>query len=347
MRSLRYASRGSWLMAMGLTVLANCGGPNNPGPPPPPVQSIELACPANMSISEVKVPMLPVTYTAPVATGGTPPINVSCAPASGTAFPLGTTPVSCNASDGVRTATCGFSVTLVPFIPLLDGTKLLALGDSISAGENGIEGQDIPCGSSGSSGIRPLFIDYCRSYPAVLQGLLADLYKKQNPVVINAGLRGETTEGGRSRLPGLLSTYNPDMLLLLEGVNDLVRRPADVIPNLRDMIAIARSRGVARVFLSTLLPMKPGSRALAIDDVGDMNVLIRSLAAEQGVVLVDNEAAFLASGDFFPLIEDDGLHLTPAGYALVAKTFFDAIRLNAEIIVPGSHGTLRMPTGGR
>jgi hypothetical protein len=53
-----------------------------------------------------------VTFTTPTASDICPGVTIECAPASGTCFPLGTTTVTCTASDAAgNTASCSFSVT--------------------------------------------------------------------------------------------------------------------------------------------------------------------------------------------------------------------------------------------
>jgi acyl-CoA thioesterase-1 len=42
-------------------------------------------------------------------------------------------------------------------------------------------------------------------------------------VVVNASVSGETTSGGRSRLPALLSKYKPDLVVIELGANDGLR----------------------------------------------------------------------------------------------------------------------------
>src|SRR5262245_16927400 len=107
------------------------------GPPtgPDPVDNITLRPVSDVRIDKVVTPTMPVTYPEPVADGGLPPLTVSCSPASGTTFPLGTTVVTCSATDGVRTAECHFSVVLVPVVPVISATKFLAFGDSITNGQ--------------------------------------------------------------------------------------------------------------------------------------------------------------------------------------------------------------------
>ena len=46
---------------------------------------------------------------------------------------------------------------------------------------------------------------------------------KIDAVVVNASVSGETTSGGRSRLPALLSKYKPDLVVIELGANDGLR----------------------------------------------------------------------------------------------------------------------------
>src|SRR6185369_3943719 len=94
-------------------------------------------------VADVLTPTQVVTYAAPGHDGGLAPISITCAPPSGAAFPLGTTNVSCAGSDAAtppRTAACAFKVTLAPYVPpvpVLSVTRFMAVGDSLTAGDNG------------------------------------------------------------------------------------------------------------------------------------------------------------------------------------------------------------------
>lgn len=55
-----------------------------------------------------------------------------------------------------------------------------------------------------------------------------------------------------------------------------------------------------------------------------MNGLIRPMAREEGAVLVDLEAAFLAQDDLSQLFSDN-VHPNDRGYAVMAEAFFEAI----------------------
>jgi hypothetical protein len=78
-------------------------------------QPPSITCPTN--VAAVAAPACPaptattVTYTTPTATDNCPGVTVACVPPSGGTFPVGTTTVTCTATDtSSNTATCSFSV---------------------------------------------------------------------------------------------------------------------------------------------------------------------------------------------------------------------------------------------
>lgn len=75
------------------------------------------------------------------------------------------------------------------------------------------------------------------SYPAILE-------QRLRRKVINAGIPGELSEEGLQRLPSLLQTYHPDILILCHGGNDLLRKKSpDLLRyNIERMILLARSQ---------------------------------------------------------------------------------------------------------
>ncbi|MFI5177893.1 MAG: SGNH/GDSL hydrolase family protein [Vicinamibacterales bacterium] len=315
--------------------LAGCGG--NPGsgtPPPPPVDAPSIQCPADMTTTTAGSSAV-VVYPAPVVTGGTPPVTTHCTIASGAAFPLGTSDVICTATDAVaRAASCVFHVD-VQLDVQLKGTRFLAFGDSITAGE--------VVAPSSLLEYRPDL-----SYPTVLQQLLMQRYTSQALTMTNCGVYGNLATQDVDRLRGVLANGGPcndhnvpmrlsplaaakfDALLLLEGTNDVnalgQNLTLDDIANaLRSDIQNARSAGVQQVFLATL----PPEFGLGGGNVPAMNDKIRNLAASEGAVLVDIYTAL--GGQTSTLIGVGGIHPTAMGYQVMAQTFFDAIRANFEL----------------
>lgn len=313
---------------MGLALLAGgCGGdPTSPTPPPP--APLSLACPAPVSALSASTVGTAVTYPAPVATGGQAPVAVSCAPISGQLFAPGTTTVSCTATDAIAiTARCTFTVSVtVP--PRVSRTRYLAFGDSITAGE-----VTVPLFgglSSGPSHYRQIVVPSA-SYPTALEGLLAGRYAAQTIRVTNAGKPGEQTVDGLIRFRALLTSERPEVLLLLDGHNDLgsTAQALEGYNSLVTMVREAKAAGL-RVFLATLVPSIPGRlRSQPMGLLLQYNDAIRTLAASENVVLVDLYTLMLSEVN--TLIGVDGLHPNEAGYARMANLFFAAIRADLEI----------------
>lgn len=114
-----------------------------------------------------------------------------------------------------------------------DGATLLIFGDSLSSGY-GIDTRD--------------------SWPALLEKRLRA--SGQAIQVVNASRRGETSDGGRKRLPDVLSKYHPHWVILQLGANDGLRRKSleHLGKNLNDMLGMIRASGATPVLVGMELP---------------------------------------------------------------------------------------------
>jgi hypothetical protein len=76
------------------------------------------ACPANIAQTIPGLSTM-VNYTPPTATDNCPGASVACTPPSGSTFNVGTTTVTCKATDaaGNMSASCSFTVMLTNFVP--------------------------------------------------------------------------------------------------------------------------------------------------------------------------------------------------------------------------------------
>jgi acyl-CoA thioesterase I len=92
------------------------------------------------------------------------------------------------------------------------------------------------------------------SYPAVLSQLI-------DRNVVRSGVPGEVTEDALRRLPAELDAHQPRLLLLCIGGNDLLHRVDErkIESNIRAMIHLARSRGIAVVLIGVPRPRLIGS----------------------------------------------------------------------------------------
>ncbi len=136
--------------------------------------------------------------------------------------------------------------------------------------------------------------------------------------VVNASLSGETSDGGRLRLPALLRRHRPQVVILELGANDGLRglplsRLAD---NLTAMVRTAREAGARVLLLAARLPPNYGPYAEAFHD------LYRDLGRRLGVPVVDFLGAFGARRELF---QGDGLHPTAAAQPLILDAVWPAL----------------------
>ncbi len=279
------------------------------------VAVLTLSCPADQTILSLNGINASVDYPPPEVTGGQDPVSASCTPVTGVVSPIGTVPGQCTASDGLgQTAACAFSIEIRN--PQLLSTQFLAFGDSLTAGEV-------------SSPVSTV-LDVTASYPVKLQQMLAAQYPTQTIEVINAGVPGERTNNGASRIGLEIGAARPEVVLIMEGTNDALRATFSLSATtqaLDSMIRDALSWG-SDAMIATVPPVRPPGRRDGEQNIPFVNDAIRSLAISNGIKLVDVFAALSSGtcgGANLPCIGIDNLHPTVMGYEVVAAAFADAI----------------------
>lgn len=304
-----------------------------PPPPPPPVANPpSLSCGEGISRSTINAGGLAINFETPSATDGQGTVTVACTPGSGSTFPIGATEVSCTATDSLsRTASCSFSVT-VQKLPTLSKTRFLAFGDSITAGEVTFP---VFSGLIGATAISKQVVVPSAAYPTVLLNTLRGRYAAQASAmeVFNYGVGGEKVVQVRNRFFNALTATRPDVLLLMEGANDIPAgedgAASSAAAEIRIWVAEAKARGV-RVFLATPVPGRPGgNRTIQPVLLLDYANRMRRVAEQEGVTLVDLYTLMLP--DVQRYIGVDGLHPNELGYARIADLFFQAIQAALEV----------------
>lgn len=95
---------------------------------------------------------------------------------------------------------------------------------------------------------------------ALLEARLAQQGRKVS--VVNASISGETTSGGRSRLPALLQTHRPSLVVIELGANDALRgfplRSTE--DNLRAMVKACRDAGAQVLIVGMRVPPNYGRK---------------------------------------------------------------------------------------
>lgn len=233
-------------------------------------------------------------------------------------------------------AACGGSTTTGPSkTPALSRTRFLAFGDSMTSGE-----VTAPVGLMpevpGTAVLHPpnvrMVLVPAVSYPTQLLSMLQARYASQAATlsVTNAGKPGEYSFQAAPRLAEALAATNPEVVLLLHGVNDLPFGNTDLpMSSLLDLTIYVKRAG-ATVFLATLMPTRPGGRNTPNQVlVDELNTRIKAMAALEGLVLVNLYDTLLPEAN--AIIGVDGLHPTEVGYRRMADVFLAAIQANLEV----------------
>ena len=179
----------------------------------------------------------------------------------------------------VALAACGEKTPSLP--KLAPDAVVLAFGDSLTYG----------------TGANPN-----ESYPAVLE-------KKIGRKVVSAGVPGETSAQGLARLPAVLDTTRPQLVVLIHGGNDFLRRldETQAAANLRAMGRLARDRGVAVVILGVPKPgLFPSSASFYREVAKELGAPYDADALP--AILKDNE------------LKSDPIHPNAKGYARLAES---------------------------
>ncbi len=330
-------------MLTAMCLAAGCSStPTVPSVTTPPAPKI--TCPVPQTVISPNGLPVTVTFAAPIVAGGTTPVATACAPVSGSKFPVGVDTVACTASDSQqRTDACTFAVTVLSAAPtpspLLSLTRFTAFGDSITEGK-------ITTGSLRPDSVAPCVEGDDRNRPTAYPQLLSATLKQRYPAqaqaitVTDHGCGGEKAADAvaSGRFVSVLTLDSPQVLMLLEGANDLSGTDTTSITSavgaLKSMVDEAKRRGIV-VFLGTLLPQRATPvagapyRATGPTLVQPANAQITALATSEGVFLVDLYQAFGGSPD--PYIDTDGLHPTLAGHQVIASAFYTSITQHLEI----------------
>lgn len=179
-----------------------------------------------------------------------------------------------------------------------DSLKILALGDSLTAGY----------------GLGP-----GDGFTDQLQDRFDKTYGVGEIVIINAGVSGDTTRGGLARLDWALADA-PDLVMVALGGNDMLRglEPAETLSNLSQILETLQQKNKP-VLLAGML----AAANLGQDYASEFDSIYPQLAREYDVVFYP---FFLDGVALDPdLNQPDGLHPNQKGVAIMVEKLWPYI----------------------
>jgi acyl-CoA thioesterase-1 len=175
---------------------------------------------------------------------------------------------------------------------------ILVVGDSISAGYGLASGE---------------------VWVSLLQAKLASEGHRHR--VVNASITGDTTAGGRARLPALLKDHRPAIVVIELGGNDALRgQPLDATrANLDAMTAAAQAAGAKVLILGMKLPPNYGPRYVKAFDS-----MFEEVARARKAAFVPY--LFEGFGEDLALFQSDRIHPTAEAQAMMLATVWPALQ---------------------
>jgi len=169
-------------------------------------------------------------------------------------------------------------------------------------------------------------LDPDQAYPALIQKKLDSLgYDYQ---VINAGLSGETTASGNTRLDWVLERQSVDIFVLELGGNDGLRgiNPEETQRNLEAMIEKLRA---ANPDMQIILAGMQAPPNMGPDFTSQFRQVFKDVAQEKNVALIPFLLEGVAGEPELNL--PDGIHPTAKGHQIVAENVWDVLKDKFDI----------------
>lgn len=169
-------------------------------------------------------------------------------------------------------------------------------------------------------------LDTDQAFPALIQKKLDSLgYDYQ---VINAGLSGETTASGNTRLDWVLERQRVDIFVLELGGNDGLRgiNPDETQKNLEAMIEKMRAVNPDVEIILAGMEAPPN---MGPDFTAQFRQVFKEVAQKKNVALIPFLLEGVAGDPELNL--PDGIHPTPRGHQIVAGNVWEVLKDKIEV----------------
>ncbi|MDD2671143.1 MAG: GDSL-type esterase/lipase family protein [Syntrophales bacterium] len=165
-----------------------------------------------------------------------------------------------------------------------------------------------------------------RGYLGYLQDMIAAQYPGAKFSIINAGIPGDTAEGGMHRIEYDVISRNPDCVLIQFALNDAFAGypPPEFESNVRSMIDRVRSSSRADMILLTSVCLNDEREDRFIDQYyGRLENLAEEYSLPLAAVHKYWREKISGGVQFGRLVQYDMVHPTEAGYKLMAEAVME------------------------
>ena len=164
---------------------------------------------------------------------------------------------------------------------------ILAFGDSLTYGYN---------------------TEPSKSYPSILS-------RKLGMKVINAGVIGETSEGGLKRLPKLLKDNSIKLMILCFGGNDILQKKSMLTlkDNIKNIIQMAKKKNIDVLLISV-----PNISLFGLSPLE----LYKEVAEEENIPILEGMLGNILSK---PSLKSDRIHPNALGYKEMAEKIYESL----------------------
>lgn len=139
--------------------------------------------------------------------------------------------------------------------------------------------------------------------------------------IVNASISGETTSGGRARLPALLNKHKPDVVVVELGANDALRGLAlsSTRDNLMTMTQNAQAIKAKVLLVGMQIPPNYGG-----DYTRQFSAVFPAVAKETNAALVPFMLKGVAENP--NLFQADRIHPAPAAHPIILDNIWPKIK---------------------
>ena len=223
-------------------------------------------------------------------------------------------------SDNGVIANLTTAEVLIPIFEITEQPKILTMGDSITAGEHPVE----PSPGAYRLQLKNNFVadDLSIDFIGSQTNETSDLNDAEHE-----GHPGWTIDELTELVEdGLLTDYQPDIVLLMAGTNDILHSDdaSTVIADIDRLIDILQDELTdVPIFVSSLAPIDPAFRGKQrANIVEEVNAQLPELAEQQG-----SQVTYVNGGGSLKLddLVADGIHPSAAGYQVIGNAWYDGL----------------------